>query len=564
MKSVGLALAAAVAIVSPALADPVPFYWQNPGQEYSAAIKKGGKIEQIGRTGVAAMHAVLISDRKILIIDKAEWNEAQFDSGQSAFSVEYDIVNNDYRLLHIDTNTFCSAGGFLKNGTFISTGGGERKGRTWKAEEGWQSIRFFTPCEDGECQWSEFKTTSHMIGNRWYPTVEQMPEGDIMIMGGSTAGARVNRDSINVPNIEYWPPRPEGLVEFPFLNETMPYNLYPIVYILPDGNLFVFANRHSIIYNYKTNEVVKRLPELKGNPRSYPLTGASVMLPLDPKNNYNVEIIVCGGSQTVNGKLSPKADADDTCGRINLGDENPQWEMDTFVHPRLMPDAVFLADGTVMFLNGCQKGFAGYQSKNWVYVNTDPTFDLLIYDPKKPKGKRWKQDLATTDIARMYHSVALSLPDGRVWVAGSNNNEPSNITAIYPTEFRVEYYSPPYLFKSSTRPLISNVPKILLYDQEYTINLNLNYPLTSRHTAEPIIQVALLRPGFSTHSMHMSQRYVILRHQLPGDKQTLKIKAPPNANIFPPGPATLHVLRDGVPAEGIFLHIADTEDDVAV
>jgi hypothetical protein len=60
MKSVGLALAAAVAIVSPALADPVPFYWQNPGQEYSAAIKKGGKIEQIGRTGVAAMHAVLI------------------------------------------------------------------------------------------------------------------------------------------------------------------------------------------------------------------------------------------------------------------------------------------------------------------------------------------------------------------------------------------------------------------------------------------------------------------------------------------------------------------------
>jgi hypothetical protein len=105
----------------------------------------------------------------------AEWNEAQFDSGQSAFSVEYDIINNDYRLLHLDTNTFCSGGGFLKNGTFISTGGGERKGRTWKALEGWQSIRHFTPCQDGECQWSEW-TTQQMIGNRWYPTVEQMPE----------------------------------------------------------------------------------------------------------------------------------------------------------------------------------------------------------------------------------------------------------------------------------------------------------------------------------------------------------------------------------------------------
>jgi hypothetical protein len=139
------------------------------------------------------------SDRKIVIIDKgiycvvnkgteftrkntesnlfhtAEWNEAQFDSGQSAFSVEYDIVDSSYRLLHLDTNTFCSAGGFLKNGTLISTGGGELKGRTWKAKEGWHSIRYFTPCEDGECQWSEYET-EQMTGNRWYPTVEQMPE----------------------------------------------------------------------------------------------------------------------------------------------------------------------------------------------------------------------------------------------------------------------------------------------------------------------------------------------------------------------------------------------------
>lgn len=78
-------------------------------------------------------------------------------------------------MLHLETNTFCSAGGFLKNGTFISTGGGQRQGGKWKAQEGWQSIRFFTPCKDGECQWDEFKT-SRMIGNRWYPTVEQMPE----------------------------------------------------------------------------------------------------------------------------------------------------------------------------------------------------------------------------------------------------------------------------------------------------------------------------------------------------------------------------------------------------
>jgi Glyoxal oxidase N-terminus len=105
----------------------------------------------------------------------AEWNEAQFDSGQSAFSVEYDIIDNNYRLLHLETNTFCSGGGFLKNGTFISTGGGKRMGRTWKADIGFQSIRYFTPCDDKNCQWDEWRT-QQMIGNRWYPSVEQMPE----------------------------------------------------------------------------------------------------------------------------------------------------------------------------------------------------------------------------------------------------------------------------------------------------------------------------------------------------------------------------------------------------
>ncbi|KAJ2955045.1 hypothetical protein NQZ79_g8887 [Umbelopsis isabellina] len=561
MLSIATWIPLAAVLAASVAAQNSPFYWQDEQLDYSReSYQETGKMEQIGRTGVAAMHAVLLSERKILVIDKAEWNEAKFESGQSAYSTEYDIITNQYRLLHLDTNTFCSGGGFLKNGTFIGTGGGESKSK-WGAKQGWASIRFFQPCKDSLCHWQEFKLTK-MTGNRWYPSVEQLPEGNLLIMGGSTTGAQYNRDEINMANIEYFPPRPEGAIAFPFLNETMPYNLYPFIHTLPDGNLWVFANRKSIIYDYKNNRVVKRLPDIPGNSRSYPLTGASVMLPLDPKNNYNVEIIVCGGSETIKGKLSPKADADNTCGRINLSDEDPQWEMDTFVHPRLMPDGVILADGKVLFLNGCKKGFAGYNKRNF-----DPTFDPIIYDPSKPKGQRWTSGLASTDIARMYHSVALSLPDGRVWIAGSNNIDPPNATAVYPeypTEFRVEYFSPPYLFQSPTRPIVSKVPKVLVYDEEYHLNLNLNNPHTIHQTEQNKIQVGLLRPGFSTHSMHMSQRYVILEHSLSEDSQRLTIKSPPNANIFPPGPAILHVLRDGVPAEGTYLHIAASEYDLVV
>ncbi|KAI9493033.1 glyoxal oxidase N-terminus-domain-containing protein [Zychaea mexicana] len=531
--------------------DYSPFYWSQ-SQQFLSPYATSGKMEQIGRTGVAAMHAVLLNEKKILVIDKAEWNEAQFDSGQSAFSVEYDLDTDEYRLLPLETNTFCSGGGFLGNGTFISTGGGERVGRTWKAAPGWQSIRHYNPCDDGSCEWNEY-TTGKMVENRWYPTVEQLPEGDLFIIGGSIKGAAVNRDEINVPSYEFWPPRPEGIVNMPFLNETMPYNLYPFVFVLPDGNLFVFANKQSIIFDYKNNKVVKRLPDIPGMPRSYPLTGGALMLPLDPANNYNVEILICGGSE----KMKNNAAADDTCGRINLGDEDPQWEMDTFVHKRLMPDGVFLPDGTIFWVNGCQRGWAGYNGRNH-----DPTFDPLIYNPDKKIGDRWTTGLADTNIARMYHSVALTLPDGRVWIAGSNNVSPPDVLAEYPTEFRVEYFSPPYLFKSATRPLISHVPRIVTYDQSFDVLVNLGE--LAQSGSDPEIKVALLRPGFSTHSMHMSQRYVVLKHTVDADLQTVTVESPPNANIFPPGSGFLFVLCNGIPSKGAELFVEHDVNDLQI
>ncbi|KAG0170906.1 hypothetical protein DFQ28_001418 [Apophysomyces sp. BC1034] len=527
----------------------LPFSWAQP-QKFVSPYAKSGKMEQRGRTGVAAMHATLLNENTIMIIDKAEWNEAQFDSGQSAFSTVYDLRTDTYRAVHLDTNTFCSAGGFLANGTLINTGGGEKRGRTWKAEPGWQSIRHFSPCTDNSCEWSEWKT-GRMTVNRWYPTVEQLPEGDIIIVGGSTKGTAVNRDEVNVPSYEFWPPRSSEPVDLPFLNETMPYNLYPFVFTLPNGHLFLFANTQSMIYDHNNHKIVKKLPNMPGNPRSYPLTSGAVLLPLDPEKNYQAEILICGGSE---GRKN-NAKADNTCGRINLDDENPKWEMDTFVYPRLMPDGSLLPDGTIFWANGCQRGWAGYNGRNH-----DPTFDPLIYDPAKAKGQRWTKDLANTDIARMYHSVSLTLPDGRVWIAGSNNVDPPDITAEYPTEFRVEYYSPPYLFKSNTRPLVSHVPRVVEYGQKFDILLNLG----DLAKGNPEIKVALLRPGFSTHSLHMSQRYVILRHKLSEDLQSVTIEAPPTAPIFPPGSGFLYVLCDGIPSVGVELFVQKHISDLAI
>ncbi|ORZ00483.1 hypothetical protein BCR43DRAFT_143337 [Syncephalastrum racemosum] len=49
-----------------------PFHWA-PSQQFMSPYVKTGKMEQIGRTGVSAMHAVLLSENEILVIDKVRF-----------------------------------------------------------------------------------------------------------------------------------------------------------------------------------------------------------------------------------------------------------------------------------------------------------------------------------------------------------------------------------------------------------------------------------------------------------------------------------------------------------
>ncbi|KAG9285068.1 hypothetical protein G9A89_009879 [Geosiphon pyriformis] len=513
-------------------------------------VNRLGKWKVVGRTGASAMHFVVTSPNRVVILDKAEFNpEALFPDGQTGWTTEYNLETNKFRMLNLETNTFCSAGAFLGNGTLIEAAGGQPNVR---AKSGYSRIRMFSPCSDDTCDWLEMER--QMDSARWYNTMISLPDGRAFNLGGSTKATATNSVDKNNPTYEFFPEI--GQIEFPFLTETLPFNLYPIAHVLPNLNntLYIFASTKSILFDYTTGGIIKKLPDIPGPPRSYPLTGTSLMLPLTYENNYNPEILICGGTR----KMKPQSPALDSCGRLNLGLNDPQWDMESFGGiPRVMPDGIILADGTVLFVNGAAFGYAGYDKKT-THLASEPVLTPVLYDPTRPKEQRWTT-LNPAQIPRMYHSVATLLADGTVFVAGSNPNQRYENSTDYPSEYRAEVFTPPYLLNRKPRPTILSFADTAIFNKSplpitYSQSIDIEV-LFSTTQIIPKFTVAIIHFGFVTHSQHMSQRYVKLKiintqpYKNDDGRYTLTVETPPNPNIISPGPSYVFVLNDGVPAD---------------
>ncbi|RIA85969.1 Copper radical oxidase [Glomus cerebriforme] len=513
-----------------------------------------GKWDIVGDSQVAAMHIVLASYKDIYIIDKLEVNKIKQANGNPAISAIYDIETNQVTPLDLTTDTFCSAGSFFGNGTLFH-GGGAENGLGYNP--GYQTARFITPT-DPNPNWIELP--DGLVTDRWYPAMATLPSGDVLIMGGALKGTGKNNANFNNPTYEIWsaggPPQPQP-VQFPFLVDTMPFNLYPFVHVMPNFEnkqlIFVFANTQGVLFDLGTNTAVSKTPVLPGGVRSYPLSGNSILLPLKPSLNYKPTVMICGGN-TVMEITSP---AIASCGRIDPTDPNAQWEMDNFGGTgRVMPDSVLLPDAKVLYVNGAGTGFAGFHrgtKDNPLYLNDNPTLTPFIYDPET---KEWNTNLVPSTVPRLYHSVATLVSDGRVFVTGSNPQPNVEVGTKFPTEYRVEMFTPPYLQTGLARPIINSVAGFTTLNTQridVTYQQSVEVKITKGQT-NSFITAAIIHHGFVTHSQSFSRKYVMLNVKSaqfdPNDNNnlTLNLEMPPNPSILPPGPSYLYILDNGVPA----------------
>ncbi|KAH9707677.1 glyoxal oxidase-related protein [Citrus sinensis] len=227
-------------------------------------------------------------------------------------------------------------------------------------------------------------------------------------------------------------------------------NLYLFLHLLSGSNLFIFANKRSISFDYMNNKV-----------KNYPSICSSILLSLRG-NDLLAKVLVCGGALS----------ASKTCRRLKLTDLNLVWSMETMSMPHVMPDMLLLPINDVVFINGANHSTVG--SNDAKHSNFNQRFTILN----------------SSNIPMMYQSSVLLLPNGNILVGGSNPHEKCNFTLDpYPTNLSLKAFYPPYWPHST----------IFYGPQSLTI-----IPSGGE------ISVSFVTPSSTMYSFAMNQRMVVL------------------------------------------------------
>jgi hypothetical protein len=338
-----------------------------------------------------------------------------------------------------------------------------------------------------------------------------------------------------------------------------------IVHQLPNpraaSEVFTIAGNQVVVWDYSKDKLVKTLPNTPLQPRNFPSSATSVLLPLEAQD-FEPKVLMCGGSS---GDI-PDIQALDDCYTIKPNDNKPVWEQDDNLPngPQTMTDGILLPDGTVLFINGAHSGSGGG------FMADDPVLTPLLYNPKAKRGSRFTS-MPRTNIPRMYHSVASLLPSGEVIVAGSNPNvfytndggvpkgwpkfgnnghtgflnQQQRHGSKFPTEYRVEIFSPPYMDVPS-RPRFVRKPDNLIYGKSFAI----------KSSSEGKVEVVLVNPRFHTHAIAMGQRMIKLGTN-PGKASGQRVVyAPPGPSTAQPGVYLMFLVVDGIPSEGQWIKLS--------
>jgi hypothetical protein len=327
---------------------------------------------------------------------------------------------------------------------------------------------------------------------RWYPSVTTMADGRVIVFNGQRGDTRC----ADAP--EVYDPASDTWTP---LGVTKAYPNYPRVFVDPRGDLALLGKGQvPWIFRPATN-TFRRLPNSIGG-------GAAAM--------YLPGKVIKSGADNIS-KLSPS----NLAVVIDLNADAPAFRAVAPMHfKRSRHTMKVLPTGEVLVVGGFDE-------------NNLPVLTPEIWNPDT---ETWRL-AAPMAVRRLYHHATVLWRDGRVLAAGGEATRAESESG--------EWFSPDYLFRGA-RPAITAAPGAVTYGTPF---------LVESHDAHDVARISLLRLDAPTHAFDGNQRFMWLPFTRDGE-HGLRVEAPPDANIAPPGYYQLFLLNAaGVPSVSAYLRV---------
>ena len=456
------------------------------------------------------IHAALLRTGKVLIISGSGNDPDKVDNppGSAVWNVSNGTFSRPANPFNDEDNIpldlFCGGHSFLPDGRLLFAGGTLQ----YDPFYGLPVYFIFDPISE------QYTHYDWMPAGRWYPTLVTLGNGRVLAVSGFEENGL----------LEIYPSMYSSSTGWTYYSEpTSELPMYAHLFLLSSGKLFFsgacFQNTgvspRLLTLPTGFTQRIGETPEVSGlQDADYIEQAASVLLP--PVQDQKVMII--GGGNGFEGQATARVNI------VNLKASSPTYTAAASLnYARMHHNAVLLPDHTVFVCNGGARGEDGSQARR----------TAEIYNPAT---NTWTV-AATASVTRLYHALALLLPDGRVATAGGNPDRGVE-------ERRLEIYSPPYM--SKPRPVINSAPQKVSYGGTFTIQTP---------QANNIKWVSLIKPMATTHGLDTDQRLVSLTiNSVSGTSLTVTVTS--NRNIATPGWYMLFITdQNNVPSVAKWLQL---------
>lgn len=455
---------------------------------------------------IIPIHAALLPDGRILNYGTNELGQqgGQFiydvwDSSLGAGSGSHLVLPNT-----TGTDLFCSGQSVLPaSGNVLLTGGDTTIEGVRNYSEYATNI-FFPRRAPSESD--RIAPEQPMTYARWYPTVVPLASGDKLIVGGREAPNVAATTPELFSLASGWRTLPGAASSAAFGNDSAHW-WYPRAFQMPDE-----ANKHKVFVLTHRGQMF--LLDVTANGGS----GSIIQLAkTTAASNKMLPTVMFAPDKLLSLRGNRKAVV------VTLNRGNPWTAATSSVSQiRYWANATVLPDGQVLVTGGSASAnkLTGVAYANEIW---------------NPVTGRWTLGAEATK-SRLYHSIALLLPDGSVLTGGGGAPGPvKNLNA--------EIYYPPYLYDSSGNP--APRPSLLAAPQALNLELQSQFSATVG-TGDQIGRVTLLHTGSVTHAVDVEQRFEQLNFSQSGS--TLTISTPKNRNYTIPGYYMLFIFNTaGVP-----------------